>query len=135
MINFFKKKINLPKAVRKFRTKNDVLITFNELKKIPLNTLIQIHPDIPGAIECTRISSVNPDSLMFTVTMKKGEIWEKHHHNCEETCVVYKGKLKDVVTGYEATSAQLLNFSPYQEHYVIAEEDSIFYVEFKKPKN
>ena len=129
--NFLKK--NKLEAIKRFQDKNDLLITYEQLENIPLNKMIQIVPDLPGAIECTRISSNKKDSLMFTVTMKKNQLWEKHHHDCEETCVIYKGKLTDILTDYSVGSMQMLNYKPYTSHYIIAEEDSIFYVEFKKP--
>lgn len=145
MMNVIKKKIKMLSkifkknkntklsTIDKFQAKSDLLITYEDLKKIKLNEVQQIVKSLPGAIECIRISSINKDSLMFTVTMKANQLWEKHHHDCEETCVVYKGKLIDALTGYDAGPAELLNFKPYQPHYVIAEEDTIFYVEFKKP--
>ena len=119
-------------AIEKFRDKEDRLITYKELLKIPMGKTVQILEDSPGDIECTRIKSTDENSIMFTVTMKKGKVWEKHHHDCHEICVVYRGELVDEIGDRVAKSAQLLNFKPNQPHYVVAKEDSIFYVEFKR---
>lgn len=128
---FKKKEAN---AITKFKDSKDELIKYVELEKIKLNEVQQIKEDLPGAIECIRITSPNPDSLMFTVTMKKDQLWEKHHHDCDEVCVVYKGKLKDINSGLTAGPIEMLKIKAYKSHYIIAEEDTIFYVEFKKPK-
>lgn len=121
-----------PVAVIKFRKKEDLLITFDELSEVPLNKVIQYLPDIEGAIEGTRISS-NGDSLMFTVTMKKGQLWQKHNHDCIETILLYKGTMRELITDTVITKAETMTLQPYNTHYFLAEEDSIFYVEFKKP--
>lgn len=120
-------------AILKFRDPKDVLITFADLEKIPLDEMVEIVPEKPGAIKCTRISSPN-DSLMFTVTMKKGEFWENHHHDTYEIILVAKGKLMDENTNIVAEKAQTLTFKPYQTHHVVAKEDCLFYVEFKNPR-
>lgn len=121
-----------PIAVTKFKKKEDLLITFEELSNIPINEVIQYLPEIEGAIEGTRITS-NNDNLMFTVTMKKGQLWQKHNHDCLEMILLYKGKLRELITNTVISKAQTVSFDSYQSHYVLAEEDSIFYVEFKKP--
>jgi hypothetical protein len=133
MLNLFKKKdINL-EAIDSFREEEDNLITFNQLKAIPLNKTIDIIESLKGAIECTRISSVS-DSLMFTVTMKAGQLWQNHHHDCVEKILVYQGKLIDLITNNSASKMMTMTFKPYKKHYVLAEEDSTFYVEFENPK-
>lgn len=119
-------------AIEKFRNKNNVLITFEELSKIPLNETQQLYPDLLGAVEFTRITS-NNDNLMFTVSMKKGQLWYKHNHDCIETILLYKGKLRELYKDIIVNRANILKFNKYEPHYVLAEEDSIFYVEFKKP--
>jgi len=121
------------KAIEKFKDKKDRLITYEELEKIPLNQMIQIVPELPGAIEVIRITSTSENTLMFTVTMKPNQLWEKHHHDCFETCAIFKGRLTDAVTGKSAGIAESMTFQPYEPHYVVSEENTIFYVEFKKP--
>lgn len=121
-------------AVKKFREKDDKLITYEELSKFELNKIEQIRPNKPGAIECIRISTDDPNTLMFTISMQKGEVWEQHHHDCCETCIIFKGELKDELTGYKAGPAQELNFKIGDPHRVIALAYSIFYVQFKKPE-
>lgn len=120
-------------AVQKFRTAENLIITYDELSKVPINTVIQMYPNNPGAIEYIRITSNTEDSLMFTITMKEGQIWKDHHHNCCEVCVVFKGQLRDLYTGKEAGPAEMLRFKKYDNHSVVALKDSVFYVEFKKP--
>lgn len=119
-------------AIKKFREEDDLLISFEELSKIPLNKVNQLYPELEGAVEFTRISS-NSNNLMFTVSMKKGQLWLKHKHDCVEIILVYKGKLRDLVQDKLVQRAETLVFQKEQPHYVLAEEDSIFYVEFKKP--
>ena len=131
VLDFLKKRV--PIAVKKFRAENDVMITYKELKTIPINVPIPIEKDNPNAGEYIRIPSPNKDSLMFTVTMMAGHFWQLHHHDCRETCLVFKGHLKDHITKQKAGAAQVLTFEGYQPHYVEAKSDSIFYVEFMKP--
>ena len=121
-------------AIKKFRDKKNLLITYEELGQIPLNVVQPMIKENPEAIECTRITSNNPDTLMFTVSMQKNQVWESHHHDCKELCVVYKGRLREVLKNKVANPAQSLEFEPNQTHFVVAEEPSIFYVEFKKPE-
>lgn len=122
-----------PIAVTKFKKEEDLLITFDELSEVPLNKVIQYLPEIEGAIEGTRITS-NSENLIFTVTMKKGQLWQKHNHDCAETILLYKGVMRELITNTVINKAQTITVKPYKTHYFLAEEDSIFYVEFKKPK-
>lgn len=136
MISLFKNKKPV-EAIRKFKSSKDLLITYEELEKIPLNVMTQMVSERSGAIESTRISSNNPDTLMFTITMKEGELWDTHHHDCFETCVLFKGELYDYrssTSGKVIGAAGILTFKPFVPHKVIALKDSIFYVEFKNPK-
>lgn len=120
--------------IEKFRNEEDTLIKYSDLMKWPINVMKQIIEDRPGAIECTRITSNNKNSVMFTVTMMQGTSWQRHHHDCEEIILVAQGRLKDEVNNREVTNMQLLVFKPYEKHYVVAKEPSLFYVEFKKPQ-
>lgn len=120
-------------AVESFRKEEDDLITFDSLSKIQINKVEQMYPENQGRVECTRISSTNKN-LMFTVTMKGGEVWQKHHHDCHEKILVYKGRLRNLITDEKVVKTQMIEFEPFQTHYVMAEEDSIFYVEFIKPE-
>lgn len=119
---------------KRFRNKESLLITYSQLEEAPLNETIQINPDCHGAIECTRLTSNSPDALIFSVSMRKGQLWESHFHDCYETCIIFKGRLIDFNSNKEAYPAHSLSFKPFEEHYVVAEEDSIFYVEFIRPK-
>ena len=117
----------------KFRANEDLLITYNDLKNIPLNKMEEVEQDRLGAIQCTRINSLHPDRLMFTVSMKKDEVWKPHHHNCLEKCIVKSGLLLDSVSGITAGPFEILEIKAGITHFVIAKEDCIFYVEFTKP--
>lgn len=132
LVKIFKK--YEPKALDDFRKVDDVLISYNDLERIPLDVKQVMKRDMPDAIEFTRITSPNPDSLMFTVTMKKGQVWEMHHHDCKETILVFSGDIQEVISGDKACRAETITVPPYTRHYVIANKDSIFYVEFLKPK-
>lgn len=131
MFNLFKKS---SETVKKYVDRETNLITYQDLENMELHHTYNIKPELPGAIECTRIQSTNEDSLVFTVSIKKDQIWERHYHDCDEACLVYKGSIIDLITGKEAGPAQILNIKAYNIHYVVANKDSIFYVEFKKPK-
>jgi quercetin dioxygenase-like cupin family protein len=133
MINLFKIKKS-EDAISKFREVSDLMISYKDLSSIPLNETVQMVKGKEGRIECTRISSTNKESLMFTVTMLAGEVWQKHHHDCEEVCLVYRGKLTDMISGKSAEAAQALVFAKFTTHFVKAEQDTIFYVEFKTPQ-
>lgn len=131
VLNFLKK--SAPLAVRKFRSEDDVMISYNDLEDIPLNSPINIDEDNPEAGEYIRIPSPNRNSLMFTVTMSAGYHWKLHHHNCVETCLVFKGHLYDYISKQKAGAAQILKFGSHDKHFVVAKSDSVFYVEFIKP--
>ncbi len=137
-LNFKKKELKEEEieevsAIKKFRDPEPTLIIFDELSKIPVNVTVQMVKERPGAIESTRITS-NNENLMFTISMKKGEQWEQHRHDCEELIVLYRGGLIDEFSNQELKVGQIMIIKPYQSHYITALKDSIFYVEFKKPK-
>ena len=117
-------------AIRKFRGGGSEVVTFDELKKIPLNQPIQISEE-KGKIEAVRLTS-NNENLMFSVSILKGERWKMHAHNCTE--LLYRGRLKNLLNGNAINKAQSMFFESYESHHIKAEKDSIFYVEFKKPK-
>lgn len=126
----------ISKAIRKYRdytNKSDVLIRFEELKEIPVGKTIDIVPESKGAIELERVNTKN-NSLRFWVSMKKGEIWREHYHDCAEYIVVYKGLLKDLKNGRIFNRMENLKIKKGVKHNVIAEEDTTFYVEFKSPE-
>lgn len=134
IVRIFKKKKKL-NAIERFRDKRSLLISYNQLAETPLNEVIQINEDSHGSIECTRITSNSDNTLIFTVSMKKGQLWESHFHDCFETCVIFKGRLTDTNTGKSAGAAEAIHFGRFTEHHVVAEKDSIFYVEFRNPNN
>lgn len=119
------------KVLDKFRRKEDVLITFEDLEGMPLNKTLQM---VEGSddILCTRIVN-NKGNLSFRVEMEKGKYWQRHHHDCEETIIVYKGKLIDEVNGKESCRLVPMEISKDQVHFIKGLESSEFYVEFKRP--
>ncbi len=138
MINKFKfwKK---NKAINKFKEinstpaiKTDALITFKQLEDIPINIVNQILPDKKGSIETTRLYNETED-LTFRVHMKKDEVWNFHHHDCEEIILIHKGKLKVSISEKIYNKGNIFKIYKNINHSVKALEDSIFYVEFKKP--
>ena len=126
---FYKKTV-----IDKFKIIEDNIITFKELNNIKLNKIYYLHKNNKEGIQFTRLMS-NNSSLIFTVNMKKGELWEKHYHDCHEVILVFKGKLKNLSNNKFIDRAQTLIIDPFTSHYIMAEEDSIFYVEFKNPIN
>lgn len=135
MFNFLKKsqKEKDTDAVEKFRDDDNPLISFQQLSEIPLNEVQQLYPENPGSVEFLRIEN-NCEDLSFRVTMQTGTFWKHHYHDSIETIVVYKGRVHDNVSGKSAKRGGLMSFKEYKTHYITAEEESIFYVEFKKPK-
>jgi quercetin dioxygenase-like cupin family protein len=132
-------KIN--EAINKYRSKakGGEVITFRELTTIPIGVLIEIVPGDPGAIQVERTKSSVETNLSFRIVMRKGQIWREHHHDCEETIVVYKGRLTDLTTNTDVDRLHSMTIKPYSTHNVLANVDghptlpSIFYVEFKSP--
>ena len=108
------------------------LISFEELNKIPLNDVIQIVPERPGAIEINGLYTAG-DDLTFRVMMKKGEIWNFHTHDCEETILIHKGTLTVSISKKKYTKGSLFKINKKVTHGVEAVEDSVFYVEFTNP--
>jgi quercetin dioxygenase-like cupin family protein len=135
IFNFLKKNtaINEYKKINSSpNIESNSLITFDELSKIPINKVIQILPDKDGAIETTRLFNEKGD-LTFRIYMQKDEIWNFHHHDCEEVLIVFKGGLKVSISNKEYYKGQLFKIKKNVRHGVQALVDSIFYVEFKKP--
>lgn len=122
----------ISKIVQEFRKKESNLISFEFLKTFKPNEVVQIYPERKGSVECTMLDTEDED-LSFRVTMKKGEMWNVHYHDCKETLLVYKGKLRDKKTGLIVTRVNPIEIKPYTPHIIEALEDSIFYVEFKAP--
>lgn len=119
--------------IRKF-INDDNLISYEELKSLPYNTLISIIEDKPEDIQTLKLDNKDDNSLSFRVTMKKGSKWSKHKHDCNETIVMYKGVINDNITSKPLKRGGFLMVPSYQLHSFEALEDSIFYVEFEKPK-
>ena len=120
------------KAVNKFQTEDDSLVTFKELAALPLNTYVDFSEDQDESKMCMRIESNNPDALSFRVIMQEGTFFHPQHHDCTETILVYKGAIVDLNTEKIAIRGAILEFPPFHSHYVKAYAYSEFYVEFKK---
>jgi len=108
-------------------------ILYNNIEKIPVDKVIQINNKIYGAIQSTKISH-NRKGMSFRVEVKKGEKWKINHQDCDQVILIYKGKLKELTTNTIATRNTFIEFAAGVKHELIAQEDSIFYVEFKNPK-
>lgn len=133
LFNFFKN-YNKPKEViQEFNSDQENLISYEQLKTFEIGKKEQVIQEREGAIEVTRINS-SEKSLSFRVEMQEGEYWKIHKHDCEETILLYKGKLKDRLTKTEINRIQPIVIEPYTPHIIEAKEYSIFYVEFKAPQ-
>lgn len=121
------------KALKKYRSNENELITHKILSELPFDTVLQIYPNKPGAIQIIKISD-RIDGLSFRVDMKKGEKWTKHHCNCIKVILVYKGKLKGLLDNKIAKRNDIIEFNVNKSHEIIALEDSVFYVEFINPE-
>ncbi len=125
-MKFFRRK-KVDKILDKF-VENDTMVTFNELCEMPINETI----DINEGITCVRVHGDRQDQATFRVEMKRGRCWSRHRHNCNETIVMYKGKIKDDITGEELKKGGYLYIPAGNFHVIEALEDAIFYVEFQK---
>lgn len=115
--------------LKKFKSKKPKTISFEELKSFPENETINLRND---NIQLTRLSNDSED-LSFRIVMKKEEYWETHLHDCKETIILYKGSIADKETEVVMKKLQTIEIEPFVKHRIEALEDSIFYVEFKKP--
>ena len=118
--------------LRKFFSKKKDMVSFKELLSIPSDTVSQIDPEDVDSITTVKVKNNDSDNVTLRVTMKKGKLWDKHFHDCKETIVMYKGKIKDVITGKEIGRGAHLSIPAERPHSIEALEDTIFYVEFQK---
>lgn len=134
MLGIFKKKFNKeePVAIQKLKDEKTLLVTFDELIKVPFDIDSDIYPERPNAVTCVRIKNKDADRISFRVTMKSGEEWHNHYHDCEENLIMYEGSIYDEVSKDTASRMDTMKLKPYQKHIIKALEDSIFYVEFVK---
>lgn len=109
--------------------KKTKIITYQDMLKVPTGKEMTYNDE--GTITGTRIH-YTPDGVSFRMFMPKGTIFVEHEHDCIETIVVYQGLLKDKTK--KVGRMQSISFPAFTKHTVEALEDSIFYVEFKKPK-
>lgn len=124
-------KINVQNILNKF-VKNDTIVSFKELSTLPIKTIMEIIPSIPGAIQTQQLESTSEYKLLFRVTMKKGYKWSRHKHDCDEVIVMREGRIKDDITEKELTKGGFLFIPKLRSHTIEALEDSEFYVEFQK---
>jgi len=122
------------KAIEKYQGNAKALITYEELKAVPLHETQDMDKSDPGAIIFTKINE-SPISQSFRVEMKADNFWNNHYHDCIETIVVYQGHL------YNHTREQIIDryhpavIKKYESHLVEATTDCIFYVEFINPES
>lgn len=132
---FSKKQKKRPKAISKLISEELELITYEELNSIPYNTVEQIVENKRNAITCTRIKSPNKRKIYFRVTMKKGEKWYNHYHDCYESIMVYTGSIYNELDKNVVSKLEVKTIKPYEKHVIKALEDSVIYVEFYKKLN
>lgn len=113
--------------------KGDKLITFEELRQLPLYEDLSIYPEEPNSIITKKIHQCQ-HNITFRVEMEKFTTWEPHHHDCLESILIYKGTLRDNETGAKATRGDLLIVPAFYRHSFTAEAETIFYVDFKRPE-
>lgn len=119
------------KLFKKNKNKNISSLSFEDIQKYSLKNKEQLFPELPGALEITKIGEER-DRIFLNVFLKKGQIWKKHCSNCKETILLYKGKLVNLLDNSNLTKAQSRSFKALDTHFYIAEEDTILYVEFNK---
>jgi len=118
--------------------KNNTLITYEDLRKLEIGqsidiSLLNFKNDDKDNITITKIKS-NSYSQNFRVKMKKNSKWNTHFHDCKENIIMYEGKLFDEVNNKQIDRLRPLEIDPFVNHSLLAKEDSVFYIEFKKTK-
>jgi quercetin dioxygenase-like cupin family protein len=121
-------------AIQKLKDERALLVTFDELNTIPFDECEDIYPDRPDAVTCTRVRSKDSNRISFRVTMKAGEEWHNHYHDCEENLIVFEGSLYNNLSKDEASRMDTMKIKPFERHVIKSVKDSIFYVEFLKRK-
>jgi hypothetical protein len=116
----------------KYEEGGDVLITFDELLKLPLDKLFSFVPNDAGTAEGLAIETGKED-LTFRAVISKGTVFNSHKHNCIENIIVYKGKLVDIKTDKVIERGKISVFNKMQPHHLKAVEDTVCYIEFEKP--
>jgi len=107
------------------------LITYQDLENLPLNLEIDFSPKKDKSILCTRLSNTS-SGMTFRVYMSEGTVWEDHYHDCEESLIVFKGRLRGILTNTIIGRGSMIDIPAEVTHRIYAEEESQFYVEFKK---
>jgi hypothetical protein len=111
-----------------------VLITYEELKGIPMSELQDMDISDPGAVTFTKINQ-NDLSQSFRVEMKADNFWNTHYHDCLETIIVYTGVM------YNHSRENIIDrhnpavIKKYEPHLIEATTDCVFYVEFINPES
>ena len=116
---------------------NTFLIKYEDFRKLELGQqvdtlLLNFIPNNCDNLKMTKIIS-NENSQNFRVEMPKGCKWKTHLHDCIENIVMYEGTLLNNSNNKKIDKLKPLVIEPYTDHSIEALEDSIFYVEFKKP--
>jgi hypothetical protein len=130
----FSKGTKDPTAIEKLKDERTLLVTFDELSMVPFDKCQEIYPDRPDAVTCTRVRSKDLNRISFRVTMKAGEEWHNHYHDCEENLIVFEGSIYNSISKDEASRMDTMKIKPFEKHIIKSLEDSIFYVEFLKKK-
>jgi len=116
----------------KYEEGGDVLITFKELQKLPLDELFSFFPDGAGKAEGLVIETGEND-LTFRAVISKDTVFNSHKHDCIESIIVYKGKMVDIKTNTVIERGKVSTFNKMKPHHLKALEDTICYIEFENP--
>ena len=119
-------------TIDKFKKVESKLITYLEINDLPIGKEIDFSINQDDSILCTRLKDTSK-GMSFRVFMKKGTKWENHNHDCDETIIVYNGKLVGLLNNIIIGRGSMIEIPANTKHKIYAEEESEFYVEFKKP--
>ena len=128
--NFFRQS-KVEDILDKFEDDQNQLISYLDLKAIPIGETFQISGD---NITTIRLNTDQTDSLSFRVVMQPNQEWGLHKHDCDETIIMYKGICVDLENNNKIKRGAFYFIPKYKKHKITSlDEETIFYVEFKKP--
>jgi ethanolamine utilization protein EutQ (cupin superfamily) len=122
----------MKEVIEKFKKIEKKLITYREIENLPLGVEIDFSIPKDNSILCTRLSDTS-SGMSFRVVMQSNTKWENHMHDCDETIMVFKGRIKGLLNNIIAGRGSIIEIPKKTYHEIYAEEYSQFYVEFKKP--
>lgn len=115
-----------------------ILIAYDDLQKIELNQEVDINNLNFTHSKCTNVKITKilstSCSQNFKIEIPKGCIWGNHFHDCDKNIIIYEGEIVDISNNKIINRLKPLKIKAYINHSIEAIEDSILYVEFKKPQ-